>query len=533
MQVYKIWLLILFLKIATSCKKEFVKNQNPHSVPFLRELCDTTLANTIKDLEAHQIQTFYEAAGQMVSAAPEENAKAAYISSLMNIPNNLWQRIMHEASINLPFLHQPDTLRELLRIIRINTAMCRSVGSSFAAQLGRIYLDMLRVYEAESNFIGNVIATGGSNSASTTIVKLARAVKSEILVLISTFIKLSHDVDMVANQFAAPLMEPLLKDYAPTPITSVSALIAIREAEVLNLFAEIVQKLQEKAAHIVPPVLGTIFEPTVMMITSNTADYPDHRLNFYRLLESINKYCFSAIINLNPIQLKLVMDAVSWAVKHTERSVGETGLTILGDLLRNVSSIGVEPAQPFYGTFYLQLIQDILQVLTDRLHKTHFKLHASILRHLFHLVEEGQILLPLWESQHAINSGASAAFFNKLTDTYASPGGPTNQMFVREYVRGLLSGAFPNLKPQQLYNFTEGMFDLSKDAKAYKAHLRDFLIEVLQFTEADGAGSLFAEEQQLAAQQAAAADAARRAQVPGLQNPYEALPVNYDTFDDI
>lgn len=45
--------------------------------------------------------------------------------------------------------------------------------------------------------------------------------------------------------------------------------------------------------------------------------------------------------------------------------------------------------------------QDILAVMTDRLHKSGFKMHATLLKHMFQLVEGGQITLELYDvAQH-------------------------------------------------------------------------------------------------------------------------------------
>lgn len=41
--------------------------------------------------------------------------------------------------------------------------------------------------------------------------------------------------------------------------------------------------------------------------------------------------------------------------------------------------------------------QDILAVMTDRLHKSGFKMHATLLRHMFQLVETGQVALELYD----------------------------------------------------------------------------------------------------------------------------------------
>ena len=57
------------------------------------------------------------------------------------------------------------------------------------------------------------------------------------------------------------------------------------------------------------------------------------------------------------------------------------------ELLQNVSATPAV-AQGFYQQFLLALIQDIFAVLTDRLHKSGFKMHATLLRNMFHLVKE-------------------------------------------------------------------------------------------------------------------------------------------------
>jgi exportin-1 len=57
-------------------------------------------------------------------------------------------------------------------------------------------------------------------------------------------------------------------------------------------------------------------------------------------------------------------------------------------------------------------------------------MHATLLRHMIHVVEAGQVQVPLF-------------------DPAAYPAGTTNSAFVRDYIAEMLLGAFPNLgKPQ-------------------------------------------------------------------------------------
>ena len=331
------------------------------------------------------------------------------------------------------------------RVLRTNVCACRSIGHSFGKQLGNLYLDMLNVYRAESTFIAAAVASGDpAQSVSSTGVKAMRAVKKEVLNLVSTYVSTSEDTKFVAAHFFPPLLDPVLGDY-------VSSAPATRDAEVLTLMTEIVSKLRGDILPSVPRILDALLDATLGMITANFQDYPEHRLAFFRLLEAINTNCFSALFALPAPRQKLIVDSVVWAFKHTARDIGETGLEILNAMLENCVTSPPEVAQPFYSAYYLSLVQDVMYVLTDRLHKAHFKQHATVLRHMFHLVESGAVTTPLWESAFAAQIGVKAAYEGKLNAAAATNGGVvppqllTNQQFVREYVRTLISSSFSNL----------------------------------------------------------------------------------------
>ena len=54
-------------------------------------------------------------------------------------------------------------------------------------------------------------------------------------------------------------------------------------------------------------------------------DYPEHRLQFFNLLRSITNACSGTLFTMSPMQLKLVIDSIVWAFRHTERNVADTG----------------------------------------------------------------------------------------------------------------------------------------------------------------------------------------------------------------
>jgi exportin-1 len=120
------------------------------------------------------------------------------------------------------------------------------------------------------------------------------------------------------------------------------------------------------------------------MITKNFEDYPEHRLKFFSLLRAIGTHCFQALIQLSSQQLKLVIDSINWAFRHTERNIAETGLSLLLEILKNFQASGFQ--NQFYKTYFLTIEQEIFAVLTDTFHKPGFKLHVLVLQHLFCVV---------------------------------------------------------------------------------------------------------------------------------------------------
>lgn len=57
-------------------------------------------------------------------------------------------------------------------------------------------------------------------------------------------------------------------------------------------------------------------------------EFPEHRTNFFYLLQAVNSHCFPAFLSIPPAQFKLVLDSIIWAFKHTMRNVADTGTQV-------------------------------------------------------------------------------------------------------------------------------------------------------------------------------------------------------------
>jgi exportin-1 len=250
--------------------------------------------------------------------------------------------------------------------------------------------------------------------------------------------------------------------------------------------ATIVNKLKTAVRDRVPAILEAVFQCTLEMITVNFEDYPEHRLQFYFVLEAVNKHCFQVLFAIPEEVFKVFVDAVVWAMKHTDRDISEVGLTILQDLLKNIS--GPEcpggAAGAFYQKFFVHVMSEVFAVLTDKSHKPGFKMQCEILATMFNLVETGMITVPLF-------------------DQSAHPPGTSNSAFLRQHLANLFAGSFPNLARGQVERFVVALFEKNSDSNAFKTLLRDFLVTLKEFgTDND---ELWSEEKEFQKQQMEAA----------------------------
>ncbi|KAF5285642.1 hypothetical protein FQA39_LY16548 [Lamprigera yunnana] len=476
-----------FIKIALKCRRHFVTVQIGETGPFIEDIL-ASISTIICDLQTQQVHTYYEAVGYMISAQVDAATQEALIEKYMLLPNQVWDDIICRASTNVDYLKGIDCVKQLGSILKTNVRACKALNHAYVVQLGRIYLDMLNVYKVMSENISAAIALNGEQVTKQPLIKSMRVVKKETLKLISDWISRSSDLAMVLENFIPPLLGAVLLDYQRTAVPSA------REPEVLSAMATIVNKLENNITSEVPKIFDAVFECTLAMINKDFEEYPEHRTNFFLLLQAVNNHCFPAFLSIPPAQFKLVLDSIIWAFKHTMRNVADTGLQILQKLLQNIDQ-HEQAAPSFYQTYLTDILQHVFSVVADTSHTAGLSMHATILAYIFSLVESGRINCQLGP-------------------------GTDNVLYIQEFVATLLSAAFPHLTDNQIKITVQGLFNLNHDLSAFKDHLRDFLVQIREYTGQDDS-DLFLEEREKALQKAQSEKRKVQMSVPGILNPHE------------
>jgi exportin-1 len=176
---------------------------------------------------------------------------------------------------------EPNTIKEIIKILKSNNRVCHAVGPLFTNQLQTFFLDMLNVYKVYSERISAAIAQQGPIATQMSLVRTMRSAKKEVLRLLITFIDNSGppeaEARAVAQGFIPPVLDPILGDYQRN-------IAGARDPEVLSLFATVVEKLKSHVVNDVPRIMEAVFECTLQMITANFEDFPEHRIRFFEFL---------------------------------------------------------------------------------------------------------------------------------------------------------------------------------------------------------------------------------------------------------
>ena len=187
---------------------------------------------------------------------------------------------------------------------------------------------------------------------------------------------------------------------------------------------------------LIPTIMENVFECTLDMINKDFSEYPEHRVEFFKLLRTINLRCFNALLRLDNRQFKFVIDACMWASKHDNRDVESAGLSMCLELMSNMADVDPHTCNAFFQQFFTTILQDVFFVLTDSDHKAGFKSQSMLLAKMFWLVDSGKLQGPIYQP-------------GQVAD------GTSNKDFMREFIGNLLTNAFPNL---QAWVFTFSTF---------------------------------------------------------------------------
>ena len=440
-----------FITITKCCANEMIVIQLEEREPFVFEILSRLPAHT-SDLNEQQKNEFFKAIGYCIASSPEPmNIEA--LKRLTIFPYEQWQDLGNRAIREPGILNTKEFSSALASILKSYVQIASSTGPVFYCHLQELLngpFTIVMLYNHYSQALSAYVAEKGRDAVTHHIVRPFRSVKREILLLMRKFVQSDPKPQLVHEIFIqAPFLQSILSDYG-------NSIEPARDPEVLSLLSCLIQFFKSSIVDQVPGMLGYVFDCTLQMIKHNYIDFPEIRLNFYHLISSIAKYCFEAFFKLETLSLELVIMSLDWGFKHASHNIAEISLQTLQDILLQFSQSNF--AEAFYQRFLLSLVQSLLQVLTDGLHKSALTLQASLLAHIFVIVLEDRVQGPLWKPE-------DGSF-------------PSNKEFLKQHLSLLLHNEFNQLTFNHVAAMVEGLMLSSKNSSLFKQNLRDLLVTI-------------------------------------------------------
>ncbi|GFE55001.1 exportin 1 [Babesia ovis] len=552
-----------FLKITNSCKKTIAAQSN-NDVPYIHELIQLRDPMT-EVLDDKLILWFYESVANIISAV-DVSVRERTIDALMERCNSEWREIISHTNDpnlltndpniwrdiqNLPIYHV-DTTRAIIQIMRMNNRVAKSTGFAFTQQLLWIYPGITHLYNIYSCYIQHAVTTAGPAVLKHNNINLMHLVKRSILHLLETYI--SRLPNKMTRTYAEPsvssgshhgvhvhsddvididtmdersfrnyneVLNMLISSITSTVLVAYrNSLAETRDHEVICVVTTLIEKLGNSGSQVLPQVFEKIFDCTLDMVKMDFHSFPEHREQFYEMLQKCTKHCFDGILLLPSERLRSYVMSLIWAFKHEHPSVAEKGLTVVREFLNNLMLLDRRNDQgshqsavlSFCRNYYYLLLKEILGVLTDTLHKSGFRLQTEILRILIRFLECG---------------------------TVNDPGSDLTRVQVMKYLVELLANSFVTLNSKQIETFVVDLFNFSGETIAeqsdsmasgqplkFQTHVKDFLLSLKEFAgSGDEFERIFEQDRQSAMERARAIEQ-RKMQQQVIYNPTKEVSLD-------
>jgi len=436
-------------EIGQKCGHKFLKVQENDAHIFLDELVQGMDAMTQK-LDREQIENLYATWSVVISHEKRDYKRAErHVQQLLVGVNNRYQALFADSGN----FGRAETIRHFVHLLRVY----RQVGShcggaqngAFLATLSNIYKSLLALYSGYAqlmhSYYSNPQHANVPRSAAPDEIKLMSTLKAEILQLFETLVTKGSSPAQhseIASQLVPAFLDAVLTDYSKCSDV-------FREASCLNVCSALIERLDDKMAEFIPKMFGTLFQITLDMIKDSMENHPDHRRAFFKFLSSVVKHNFTVFERMNSAQMQLVINCIMWAHEHIDHAICELGIRTLGQFLRHIRDLTQKSANGalmtmFYRNFLLLILEKLLHVMTDTLHKASFAPMSRSLKGICHDINTQALLGPLSHSENVKQNGQGQ-----------------NVEFVATKLSAFIQKKFQHLTAEVTHQFVLGLFRLA------------------------------------------------------------------------
>jgi len=437
-------------EICQKCGQKFLKIQENDQEIFLIELING-INNMTQKLTYEQIENLYATWSVIIShdkSSRDSKKSTQYIERLLTTPNQRYQQLLQlcQSGNNNEF-NNIDTIEKYVHLIRIYKGVCQNSGGDrngcFLIQFTNLYPTLIKLYTGYAQLMNQWYKQNQnvSRSAAPQEIKAMSILKSEILQLFETFVSKSMKMDheQISKQFVPQFLEAILTDYQ-------NCTNLYKEYSCLNVCSALIECLDSRMTEYIPKIFGTLFQITLDMIKESMDNYPDHRLAFFRFLYCVCKSCFNVFEQMNQTQMQLVVNCIMWAHEHIDYRITEYGIKTLNQFLQHIRKITINSNSGqlitmFYQNFIFLVLEKLIHVMTDTLHKQSFPAMCCTLKSICYDINSNQHLGKLYQDGNY----------------------PSNYEYIASKLSQFIQNKFQHLTNEVISKFVMGLFQLANN----------------------------------------------------------------------
>lgn len=232
------------------------------------------------------------------------------------------------------------------------------------------------MYQYYGGILNDQVAQNGPNVINYVSNKRMRTINKQILRLYRTYITNCNNLEL--NEMNS-IKETFIISLSEAVNLFSKSIPDLKEPEFITLFTVVFEKLHPVLTpEFVSVVIETIFGSALGMITNDFSSYPEIRQSFFEFVRAMIKYNFEQFYNMPGDKFETTLNCVVWSFKHHLSTFSDLGLELLEAIFNSMNS-NKAIANAFYQKYYINLLKDLLEVLTDGYHKSGMKLQSRLL----------------------------------------------------------------------------------------------------------------------------------------------------------
>ena len=435
-----------FLKLARKCGSTFISGEaedDALGAPYIESYL-ANLDQVIEVLPKPLIYTLYEALGAIVSCDERQSDEEYLVRLLFEIIDYSWNNGFDEYQKDKDLLKNSEYLKDRAFILKCMASAGHGVGSKFIHYLVSRLESILATYSHANHILESELRLDTSyRTVDAHTYSLLKLTKRGILQVLNEAFVVTQASEIITEQILPYVLDSILPHFSKTDD-------CLRDAQFLVLLRSLVENFKSDIRFSVSAIASCAIEPTITMISRNMHDFPDLRVQVFKLVRALTKNCFEPFLQYAKDNA-MIIEGILWGVKHTATDISSISLETLFEFIKQVSRSAL--AESFFMAYFMTIFSEIFVCLTDTMHTADFALHVQIIHALL-----------------KIASTAGSVSLDQAQDT-------KSLNHIRAYLEQQLFNAYPNLKDYQVRNFTEKVCALGVSAHDISIVFQDFIVE--------------------------------------------------------